>query len=318
MNAVRAPRRSSSAFVATVVPCANRSTPTAPTARAAASTDSSCRSAVGTFAVRTLSPSRRTASVNVPPTSTPRIATPLLCIAVSIRAFLFDFDGLILDTETASRAGWRWLYQQHGHELPDDLWITVVGTHSSWDIMGHLEELVGEPLDRDAWNERRYAHELTLLEAETLRPGILDYLEYARAHGLKRAIVSSASRRWVDMHLERLEQAVGWDAILTADRDADRAKPNPTMYLEALDVLDVSPDEAIVFEDSPNGVAAGKAAGIFVVGVPNEVTRDVGLHAADLVVDSLADLPPSELVQRADRSSGERAAEHDDPERRAG
>src|SRR5206468_2386870 len=124
------------------------------------------------------------------------------------------------------------------------------------------------------------------------------YLGYSQARGLKRAIVSSASRRWIDMHLQRLEQAVGWDAILTADRDADRAKPNPTMYLEALDVLGVSRDEAIVFEDSPNGVAAGKAAGIFVVGVPNEVTRDVGLHDADLVVESLAELPPRELVQR--------------------
>src|SRR3954470_7760242 len=171
MNAVRAPRRSSSAFVATVVPCANRSTPTAPTARAAASTDSSWRSAVGTFAVRTVAPSRRTASVNVPPTSTPRIATPLLCIAVTIRAFLFDFDGLILDTETASRAGWRWLYDQHGQQLPDDLWITVVGTHGAWDIWGHLEGQIGEPLDREIWNERRYAHELSLVEAEELRPG---------------------------------------------------------------------------------------------------------------------------------------------------
>jgi HAD superfamily hydrolase (TIGR01509 family) len=236
---------------------------------------------------------------------------------VPIRAFLFDFDGLILDTETASRAGWRWLYEQHGHELPDDLWITVVGTHSSWDIMGHLEELVGAPLERDVWNERRYAHELTLLEAEELRPGILDYIAYAQDQGLKRAIVSSASRRWIDLHLERFEQTVGWDAILTADRDAARAKPNPTMYLEALDVLGVGAHEAVVFEDSPNGVTAGKAAGIFVVGVPNEVTRSVGLDDADLVVDSLADLPPAELVQRADGGSGERSGDDNDPERRA-
>ena len=235
-----------------------------------------------------------------------------------IRAFLFDFDGLILDTETASRAGWRWLFEQHGHELPDDLWIAVVGTHSSWDIWGHLEELIGEPLDRDAWNEQRYAHELSLLEAERLRPGILDYFTYAQQHGLKRAIVSSSSRRWIDMHLQRLEQAVGWDAILTADRDAGRAKPNPTMYLEALDLLGVDADEAVVFEDSPNGVAAGKAAGVFVVGVPNDVTREVGLDAADLVVDSLADLPPAELLQRADAGRRERAAQHDDPQRRAG
>ena len=234
-----------------------------------------------------------------------------------IRAFLFDFDGLILDTETASRAGWRWLYEQHGHRLPDDLWITVVGTHGSWDVMGHLEELVGQPLDRDAWNERRYAHEVSLLEAEQLRPGILEYLEFAHASGLKRAIVSSASRRWIDMHLERLEQAVGWDAILTADRDASRAKPNPTMYLEALDLLGVAADEAVVFEDSPNGIRAGKAAGIFVVAVPNEVTREAGLEEADLVVESLAELPPAELLQRADRGGRDRAAEHDEPQRRA-
>jgi HAD superfamily hydrolase (TIGR01509 family) len=236
---------------------------------------------------------------------------------VAIRAFLFDFDGLILDTETASRAGWRWLYRQHGHELPDELWIQVVGTHSSWDVMGHLEELVGSPIDRDTWNERRYEHELSLLEAEELRPGILDYLEYAHANGLKRAIVSSASRRWIDMHLEKLEQTVGWDAIVTADRDASRAKPNPTMYLEALDLLGVRADEAVVFEDSPNGVKAGKAAGIFVVGVPNQVTRDFGLDGADLVVESLADLPPAELLQRANARGRNGAGEHDDPERGA-
>jgi HAD superfamily hydrolase (TIGR01509 family) len=237
---------------------------------------------------------------------------------VATRAFLFDFDGLILDTETASRAGWRWLYEQHGQTLPDDLWITVVGTHGSWDVMGHLEELLGGPLERELWNERRYAHELSLLEAETLRPGLLDYFAYARERGLKRAIVSSASRRWIDMHLERLDQTVGWDAIVTADRDASRAKPNPTMYLEALDLLGVAADEAIVFEDSPNGITAARAAGIFVVGIPNDVTRDAGLHDADLVVDSLANLPPAALLERADGGGRDRAAEHHEPERRAG
>jgi HAD superfamily hydrolase (TIGR01509 family) len=236
---------------------------------------------------------------------------------VPVRAFLFDFDGLILDTETASRAGWRWLYAQHGHELPDDLWITLVGTHGGWDIWGHLEELVGAPVDRDAWNTRRYEHELTMLEAEQLRPGILDYLEFVRERGLKRAIVSSASRRWIDMHLERLEQTVGWDAIVTADRDTARAKPNPTMYLEALELLEVAAEEAVVFEDSPNGVRAGKAAGIFVVGIPNDVTRDVGLAEADLVLDSLADMSPAELLQRADAGGRERAADDDEPQRRA-
>ena len=217
-----------------------------------------------------------------------------------IRAFLFDFDGLILDTETASRAGWEWLYREHGHELPQDRWASIVGTTGVWSPMDHLEELVGEPLQRDALNERRYAHELALIEAEELRPGIAEYLAAARQYGLRRAIVSSSSHRWVDMHLQRLEEAVGWDAICTADGDPTRAKPAPTLYLEALEQLDVTAGEAVAFEDSPNGVIAAKAAGVFCVAVPNEVTRDLGLAeaGADLVLDSLADLPPETLFRR--------------------
>jgi HAD superfamily hydrolase (TIGR01509 family) len=217
---------------------------------------------------------------------------------VAIRAFLFDFDGLILDTETASRAGWEWLYREHGHELPEEKWALVVGTTGAWSPMDHLEELVGEPLEREALNERRYVHELSLIETEELRPGIADYLAAAERHGLKRAIVSSSSRRWIDMHLARLEREVGWDAILTADGDHSRAKPNPILYTEALELLGVHADEAVVFEDSPNGVRAGKAAGIFTVAIPNSVTRDYGLDEADLMVDSLADLPPDDLLAR--------------------
>ena len=219
---------------------------------------------------------------------------------MQVRAFLFDFDGLIIDTELASRAGWELLYNQHGHELPGDLWATLVGTtHAPWSPREHLEELVGTPLDWDALNERRYAHEIALIEAEELRPGIADYFAAARRHRLKRAIVSSSNRRWVHMHLQRLEESVGWDAICTADGDPTRAKPAPVLYLEALTLLEVDANEAVAFEDSPNGARAAKTAGIYVVGIPNAVTRDLGLaESADLVVDSLADLPPDELLAR--------------------
>jgi HAD superfamily hydrolase (TIGR01509 family) len=218
---------------------------------------------------------------------------------VPIRAFLFDFDGLIIDTETASRAGWEWLYREHGFELPQEQWATLIGTIGApWEPMRHLEGLVGAPLDDEALHERRRAHELSLLETEELRPGILEYLDEAERRGLKRAIVSSSSNRWIDMHLARLERAVGWDAIVAANHDVARAKPQPDLYLEAAGLLGVRPDEAIAFEDSPNGVRAALAAGIFCVAIPNEVTRDLGLEEADLVLDSLADLPPAELLAR--------------------
>jgi len=218
---------------------------------------------------------------------------------VAVRAFLFDFDGLIVDTELPSRAGWEWLYRQHGHALPRERWATLVGTiGAEFDPMAHLEELVGAPLDRTALNERRYAHELSLIEAEALRPGIAEYLAEAKRRRLKRAIVSSSSRQWVDRHLARLEEAVGWDAIVTADHDPARAKPRPDLYLEALELLDVRAEEAVAFEDSPNGVRAARAAGVFCVAVPNEVTRDLDLEDADVLVPSLAELPPAELLAR--------------------
>jgi HAD superfamily hydrolase (TIGR01509 family) len=215
-----------------------------------------------------------------------------------IRAFLFDFDGLIIDTEVPSRAGWQHVYHELGHELPPEKWALKVGTVGGWDPMAYLEELVGGPLDRELVMERRRAHEFALIDAEELLPGIAEYLAEAERRRIKRAIVSSSSRNWIDTHLARLEREVGWDAIVTADHDEARAKPRPDLYLEALELLGVAAAEAVAFEDSPNGVRAAQAAGIFCVAIPNEVTRDLGLEHADLVLSSLAELPPAELLAR--------------------
>jgi HAD superfamily hydrolase (TIGR01509 family) len=218
---------------------------------------------------------------------------------MAVRGLLFDFDGLIVDTETPSMASWQELYREHGHELPLEQWITLVGTIGApFDPYAHLEELAG-PLDRAAVLERRRDHELSLTDVEELRPGVLDYLEEADRLGLRKAIVSSSTREWIDRHLRRLERAEHFDAIVAADHDVARAKPAPTLYLEALDLLGLRPGEAIAFEDSPNGIKAAKAAGIFCVAVPNSVTAALGLDQADLVLDSLADLPLAELIERA-------------------
>jgi HAD superfamily hydrolase (TIGR01509 family) len=216
---------------------------------------------------------------------------------VAVRALLFDFDGLILDTESPSLAAWRGVYERHGQELALDRWSAAVGTVGGFDPFAHLESLVG-PLDRDAVNARRFEHELSLVEAEDLRPGVAEYLADAERLGLRKAIVSSSPRDWIDRHLRRLERLYGWDAIVTADGDEARAKPSPTLYLEALDLMSVDASEAIALEDSPNGIRAAKAAGLYCVGVPNPVTEKLGLDEADLVVDSLASLPLAELLLR--------------------
>jgi HAD superfamily hydrolase (TIGR01509 family) len=221
---------------------------------------------------------------------------------VPVRGLLFDFDGLIVDTERSALASWQEVYRQHGRELPLERWATIVGTLGGFDPLEHLDELAG-PLDRDAVLARQRSRELELVELEELRPGVLAYLEQAREHRLATAIVSSSSRRWIDLHLARLERAEHFDAIVTADHDPERAKPRPTLYLEALERLGLGADEAIAFEDSPNGVRAAKAAGLFCVAVPNGVTASLGLDEADLVVASLAELPFHELLRRAAAAS---------------
>ena len=238
--------------------------------------------------------------MNVPPTSTPRIATRVLCIAVPIRAFLFDFDGLILDTEIHSRAGWEMAYREHGHELPEEQWATVVGTtHAPWSPMQHLEELVGEPLDHDALNERRYAHELALIETEELRPGIVDYLAEARRHGLKRAIVSSSSRRWIDLHLERLEETVGWDAICTADGDPARAKPRRRSTSRRSSCSASARTKRSSSRTPRTASAPRRRRASSSVAVPNEVTREPRPRRAEPTSPRLARrLAPEELLGR--------------------
>jgi putative hydrolase of the HAD superfamily len=220
---------------------------------------------------------------------------------VAIRGLLFDFDGLLVDTETPSRLAYEELYREHGHELPLDKWATLVGTiGAEFDPDAHLEELVGQPLDHTALAERRRAREFELTDLEDLRPGIEDYLTAAAGRGLKTAIVSSSDNDWIERHLERLERADGWDAIVAANGDVTRAKPQPDLYVEALDALGLQPAEAIAFEDSVNGIRAAKGAGVFVVAVPNSITETFALDQADLLVASLEDLPLDELIHRVD------------------
>jgi HAD superfamily hydrolase (TIGR01509 family) len=142
----------------------------------------------------------------------------------------------------------------------------------------------------------RRGRELELLEVEPLRPGVAAYLEDAHSRGISVAIVSSSPRSWIDRNLLRLGLRDGWDAIICADGDTERCKPSPALYLEALDALDLDAEEAIAIEDSPNGITAARAAGLFCVAVPNEVTGGLDLSHADLLIESFEDVPLAELL----------------------
>ena len=215
------------------------------------------------------------------------------------RGLLFDFDGLLVDTETPARLVWEELYREHGHELPQEEWATLVGTIGArFDPLGHLQELVGEELDEQAFDRRRREREYALTDREELRPGVEQYFAEAERLGLRTAVVSSSDTHWIERHLGRLGHLEGLDAIVAANGDTQRAKPRPDLYLQALDELGLQASEGIAFEDSPNGVTAAKAAGLVCVAVPNPITATLALDDADLVLESLADVPLAELLER--------------------
>jgi HAD superfamily hydrolase (TIGR01509 family) len=223
-----------------------------------------------------------------------------------LKALIFDFDGLILDTETPEYLAWKDIYQEYGFELPSGEWGKIVGGFglSDFDAAEHLSQLLSSSprahgqLDSASLRARHRSESGALIHAQEILPGVLDMIHQAKQLGIKLAIASSSPHAWVDAHAERLGILHHFEAVICADDVGPRrTKPNPDLFLLALKQLQVQKEEAVVFEDSPNGVTAARRAGIFVVAVPNPVTSLLSLDGANLVAKSLKDISLIELNQ---------------------
>ena len=207
----------------------------------------------------------------------------------------------MVDTEGPIFEAWQRIYREHGHELPREQWLTIIGTASgSFDPIEDLGRRLGERLNKDEYDalERLYYREATV--GQRLLPGTEAYLADARRLGLKTAIASSSSRRWIDEHLARFGIDGAFDLIVSRD-DVEQTKPDPALYRLALDRLATGPRLALALEDSSNGIKAAKAAGIYTVAVPNAMTAAMDLSAADLRLESLEAMPLEDLIERAQR-----------------
>jgi HAD superfamily hydrolase (TIGR01509 family) len=214
-----------------------------------------------------------------------------------IRALIFDFDGLILETEEPIYRSWKEVYEAHGVPLPFELWVKTVGSsNQAFHPQLHLEESLGGPLPQEEI-DRRVARRVELVLAEPLRPGVLDLAKAARAAGMKVGVASSSSRDWVRGHLQRLGIVDLFDCLQARD-DVERVKPEPDLYLACLDCLGVAAAEAVAIEDSPNGIIAAKRAGLRCVAVPNRITAGLDLSTADLRLTSLADVTLPQLLEK--------------------
>ena len=214
-----------------------------------------------------------------------------------VKALVFDFDGLILDTEGPIFEAWREIYSAHGHDfLPGD-WQHVIGQAAHFDPFDELERRLGRSLDRERLTAERRVRVRELVEAQPLLPGIVEWRGEARGLGLKLGIASNSSREWVLGHLDRLGIGNGWDCVRCAEEVA-RPKPEPDLYIAVVECLGVRADEAVAIEDSPNGVAAAKRAGMLCVAIPNSITAGLDLSQADLVLKSLAETTMADLLER--------------------
>ncbi|WP_420628143.1 HAD family hydrolase [Candidatus Leptofilum sp.] len=216
-------------------------------------------------------------------------------IPAMIHAIIFDFDGLIFDSETPDFISWQETYGAHGVELSRELWNAHIGT-ITFDPYLHLEELLGRPIDRDAVWAKRKARDNELLAAQTIMPGVEDYLAEVRELGLKFAIASSSKHSWVDRHLKRLGLFEQFDLIFCSDDVGNVGKPDPAVYQAAIAALGIAPQNGLALEDSPNGVTAAKGAGLWCTAVPNRMTRDLNFDHADYRLNALTDMPLSQLI----------------------
>lgn len=215
-----------------------------------------------------------------------------------IKGFVFDFDGLIIDTEIPEYTAWKEIYARFNATLPFEEWSKCLGSnYTSFDPIQYLVSQTGLPLDYDEIlpQQRTRSHELAY-QQEAL-PGVSSLILEAKYAGLLLAVASSSDAAWVHGHLERLNLKPLFDTICT-EEDVARVKPAPDLFRLAVDRLGIEPGQAVAFEDTKNGIQAAKSAGLFCIAVPNQLTSNLDLSKADWKVNSLAEISLAMILEK--------------------
>ncbi|HEU5379523.1 MAG TPA: HAD family hydrolase [Ktedonobacteraceae bacterium] len=217
-----------------------------------------------------------------------------------IQALIFDFDGLIVDTEWPEFQSWQEICLHYNVELALETWLPCVGTGATTQVFDpheYLEAQIGKILDREEIYAQRWPRHKELIRAQPILPGVETLLIEAKRRGMGLAVASSSGREWVIGHLDRLGLQEHFDAFACGD-EVRHTKPYPDLYQAALEKLGVQPGQAVAFEDSLNGMLAARGAGIFCVVVPNRLTQHLPFGQVDLRLSSLAEISLDELIER--------------------
>ncbi|MET0959182.1 MAG: HAD family hydrolase [Psychrobacillus psychrotolerans] len=217
-----------------------------------------------------------------------------------IKAIIFDFDGLLVDTETIWYEAFREVFYER-YQVDLDLvgYSECIGTGNDV-LYSYFRKIAGEAVECELLEELAAARYSSMMRAPVLREGVKEYLEEARQYNLKIALASSSSKQWVQSYLEQLNIIDYFEVINTKD-DVNNIKPDPELYIKTLRDLDLTSKEAVVFEDSLNGLSAAKQAGIRCIIVPNAVTKNLKFEDFDDRIESMAQISLSSLLKKIER-----------------
>jgi HAD superfamily hydrolase (TIGR01509 family) len=216
---------------------------------------------------------------------------------VTVKALIFDFDGLLMDTETTLLDSWRWEWRRHGLELDPAGFFADHGGDANEPRYAALAAAVGAGYDRVSSHELRMAYRADLNAALEPAPGVRGWLDRAAERGLRLAVASSSPLPHVDALLTQAGLRSRFEVLATGEEVAAH-KPDPAVYLLALERLGLPVAQAVAFEDTVHGVQAAQAAGLRCVAVPNPHADHTRFHAADLLLSSAAQLSLDAVLAR--------------------
>ena len=211
-----------------------------------------------------------------------------------LRALIFDFDGLIIDTETPIIEAYREVHRLHGKSFERTLFMRNIG-HAEYGF--NPWEAFGTGADSTALEEQRRLINRALTLEQPILPGVKETLEAAKQAGLRLGVASNSSHEWVEPHLQRLGLHPYFSQF-SCRGDTHSPKPEPDIYRHAVNGLGLRAMEAVALEDSMTGLLAAKRANLFTVGIPNISTLHHDLSMADYLLSSMADLDLTLLAKR--------------------
>lgn len=211
-----------------------------------------------------------------------------------IKAVVFDFDGLIIDTETPWYEAYCEVLKKFEVELPLSEYATYIGTEGD-SFRLYLEEKIGGKITKEEIHRRVRNIHVEKLQGVMIREGVLDYLEAAKEMNLRIALATSSSRDWITQFLHKLNISDYFEVLQTKD-DVERVKPNPALYQNVIKELGILPEEAVAFEDSANGAKAATTAGLYCIIVPNSVTAKLNFEKYHLRLTTMQEKTLKEII----------------------